>query len=77
MEYKELLDKFGHYKVKFSGYYKYSFTFKSDDGKLEITAGGISEDIYRFRVLPEEHYPLSDLPISSVFFEKEEIYYDN
>ena len=76
MEYKELLNKFEHYKVKFSSYFKYSFVFKSDDGKLEVIVGGMSDDIYRFQVLPEKYYSLSELPISSASFENEDIYYD-
>ena len=74
MKNEDLLNKFEHYKVKFSSYYKYRFAFKSDDGKLEVYAGGTSEDIYRFTVLPEKDYSLSELPIFSVYFEEEKIY---
>jgi len=49
---QEFLEQYGDTVVTFSGYYKYVFTFKSQDG-LEIHAGGNSSDIYRCRIRPE------------------------
>ena len=39
-------------KYKFTGYYKYEFTFKADDGTV-IVAGGDAGDIYRSDVNAE------------------------
>lgn len=46
----ELIKKYGDIEVSFTSYYKYSFAFKSADGKYEITVGGDSSDIYKFDV---------------------------
>jgi hypothetical protein len=60
--------------VKFSGYYKYSFSFVKElsDG-IKITAyyGGDAGDIYRFDVTADEEVPLFPLDNwSSVYVTK-------
>lgn len=50
---QEFYEKYGDVKVKFSSYYKYTFTYKATlpDGKLLTCGyGGNSDDIYRHEV---------------------------
>ena len=50
---QEFYDKYGSVKVKFSSYYKYTFTYAATlpDGKcLTCGYGGNSDDIYRHEV---------------------------
>jgi len=53
MNLQEALVKYGDSKVRFTGYYKYSFTFKGttpNGHNIEVWAGGNPDDIYRFDV---------------------------
>ena len=46
----EFYEKYGNVKVKFSSYYKYTFTYSAslpDGNKLKCGYGGNCEDIYR------------------------------
>lgn len=50
---QEFTEKYGSVNVKFTGYYKYNFTYTATlpDGKqLRCEYGGNSEDIYRHEV---------------------------
>lgn len=50
---QEFYDKYGSVKVKFSSYYKYTFTYAATlpDGKrLTCGYGGNRDDIYRYKV---------------------------
>lgn len=45
--------------VKFTNYYKYSFTFEgeaNDGSKITTTFGGRAEDIYRYDLSHDEEY---------------------
>jgi hypothetical protein len=49
----EFCEKYGDVPVKFSSYYKYTFTYSTTlpDGKrLVVSYGGCSDDIYRHEV---------------------------
>ena len=45
MEEKEFYKQYGETTVIFKGYYKYFFT--DEDGELEVSGGGNSDDMYR------------------------------
>jgi hypothetical protein len=49
---QEFMDKYGDVEVKFSSYYKYTFTFigEFDGGVVLVEVGGGSSDIYRMEV---------------------------
>lgn len=50
---QEFYDKYGSVKVKFSNYYKYTFTYEAmlpDGSRLTCGYGGNSGDIYRHEV---------------------------
>jgi hypothetical protein len=50
---EDFIKKYGHVKVKFSSYYKYSFEFSGnlpDGRKISVSVGGNSDDIYRINV---------------------------
>ena len=50
---EEFYEKYGDVKVKFSGYYKYTFTYtgKLPDGvEIVVGYGGNADDIYRHNV---------------------------
>jgi len=51
MTYEEFIEKYGEEEIKFSSYYKYSFTFKNE--KLAVGYGGDHDDIYRLEVNTE------------------------
>lgn len=49
----EFYEKYGDVKIKFSSYYKYTFTYGGelpDGGRVSVDYGGNSDDIYRFDV---------------------------
>ena len=57
MDWDEVLEKYGDVKVKFSSYYKYTFTFegKTEKGeKVVCFVGWTADDIYRFSVNTKE-----------------------
>jgi len=50
---KEFYEKYGDVKVKFSSYYKYTFTYTGtlpDGGRISVDYGANADDIYRFEV---------------------------
>ena len=50
---KEFYEKYGDVKVKFSSYYKYTFTYTGnlpDGGRISVDCGANADDIYRFEV---------------------------
>jgi len=54
---EKIQEKYGNVKLKFSGYYKYSFSFtgKTDDGEeIYASIGGNADDIYRLPISSEE-----------------------
>lgn len=49
----EFYEKYGDVKVKFSDYYKYTFTYTGnlpDGGRISVDYGGNAEQIYRHEV---------------------------
>lgn len=53
---EEFIEKYGAVKVKFSSYYKFSFTFAGilDNGyMIMVSVGGNSDDIYRMEVIAD------------------------
>jgi hypothetical protein len=51
----EVLEKYGDLPLRFSSYYKYSFTFSGiapDGAKISADVGGDASDIYRLDVTP-------------------------
>jgi hypothetical protein len=62
MKKEEILKQYGGVKLKFSSYYKYTFTFKgvAEDGATITanTGAGDSDDIYRMEVEAEKEETL-------------------
>ncbi len=61
---QDFYEKYGSIKVKFSSYYKYTFTYAADlpDGKrLMCGYGGNSDEIYRHSVDSDSEETVSDL----------------
>ena len=61
---KEFVEKYGNVEVKFSHYYKYTFSFsgKTDDGaNIHVSYGGNHDDIYRFSVDADRGLLIEDL----------------
>lgn len=61
---QEFYEKYGSVKLKFSHYYKYTFTYAADlpDGKrLTCGYGGNSDDIYRHEVSVDGEETVSSL----------------
>ncbi len=73
MKYDEFIKQYGKQKVKFSYYYKYSFTFKNDNG-LSVRVGGSSDDIYRFSVDVDKEYFVSELEPNSATLNGENLF---
>jgi hypothetical protein len=52
----EFYEKYGDVKVKFSGYYKYTFTYTGnlpDGGRISVDYGGNADQIYRHDVIAD------------------------
>lgn len=61
---QEFYDKYGAVKVKFSSYYKYTFTYTAtlpDGNRLTCGYGGNSDDIYRHEVGVDSEETVSSL----------------
>ena len=60
---QEFLDKYGNVLVRFSTYYKYSFTFAGETDNLTVTVsyGGSSDDIYRYDVSADVFLTVRDI----------------
>ena len=57
MDWDEVLEKYGDVKVKFSSYYKYTFTFEGETENNEeviCRVGWTADDIYEVSVDTEE-----------------------
>ena len=81
---EQVQEKFGNVLLKFSNYYKYTFTFtgRTDDGyKITCWYGGSSDEIYRYDVNAESEYSLGDLDGWSAVkvedSEDKEVFYQN
>lgn len=64
MNRKEFYEKYGHVKVKFSSYYKYTFIFCAalDEGlKISCGYGGGHDEIYRFELNHDMEERISQL----------------
>ena len=46
-------------KVRFSSYYKYTFTFRNDDD-YEISVGGFGDEIYRCNITANREYTIQE-----------------
>lgn len=65
---EEVLAKYGNLPLRFSSYYKYSFTFKgaADDGTVVYASlGGSADDIYKLSVTSDSVIALNDKDYSS------------
>jgi len=61
---EDILKKYGDTAMKFSRYYKYSFTYKgiAKDGNIVVCSeGGDSNDIYRLEVIADEEQSLTHI----------------
>ena len=61
---QEFYEKYGSVKVKFSRYYKYTFTYEAtlpDGNQLTCEYGRNSEDIYRHEVVADCEETVSSL----------------
>ena len=59
---EEVLEKFKDVELKFSRYYKYTFTFEGTYGDYTISmgVGGNAVDIYRYEVTANEVETIAD-----------------
>ena len=82
MNKKEFIEKYGDVTVKFSSYYKYTFTYSAEieEGTLYADYGGNADEIYKLEVANDETLKLRDLyPYSArIYKDKKEIcsFYD-
>lgn len=74
MTYDEFIEKYGNEKVKFKSYYKFTFSFTNNKG-LTVHVGGHSDDVYKFDILADKEYTVSDLEPVSAYFENEEFWF--
>ena len=56
---REILNAYGDHIVKFSSYYKYTFTFRG--GPFTVAVGGIAENTYHFSVKANKSYTIHEL----------------
>lgn len=80
---QEFYDKYGSVKVKFSSYYKYTFTYAAtlpDGSRITCGFGGNSDDIYRESVNADSEYTVAELQphVGSVYQDGNEVegFYD-
>ena len=73
MKYDKFIEKYGHIRVKFSSYYKYSFTFTN--GFITVGSGGNPDDIYRMEVSASVEYPIEALEPEWANIHGETIYF--
>lgn len=59
---EEVLEKLKGVKLKFSSYYKYSFSFRGENEnyKISISYGGDHNDIYRYTVSADKEIPIEE-----------------
>ena len=63
-KFDELIDQYGETPVRFSSYYKFSFTFVGqlpDGREIKCGCGGSADDIYRDHVEAGKDYPLKEV----------------
>jgi len=68
--YPEFIEKYGDEEVSFRSYYKYTFSFTSENG-LTVYVGGNHDDIYRLCVEANKKYKISELEPSSAYMNDE------
>ena len=64
MSFEEIKEKYGDVKLKFNGYYKYSFSFtgRTEDGEeVYASIGGSADDIYKLEVSAEQEETINSL----------------
>ena len=64
MNLQQIKEKYGEVKLKFNGYYKYSFNFtgKTEEGEeIHVLVGGNSDDIYRMEVTRDKEETINTL----------------
>ena len=73
MTYREIIEKYGNVKVKFSKYYKYSFSFITTipEGVLHLTVGNCADDIYKLDVKADKEYTVKELEPNRVYLNGE------
>lgn len=59
-KYNDFIEVYGDIKVTFNSYYKYRFTFVSEDG-LIISVGGHHDDIYKMEIIKDKEYTVKEL----------------
>ena len=59
---KQVIEKFGNIELKFSRYYKCSFTFTYEDKNVKITGffGTSPDDVYRYEVTADTSILVKD-----------------
>jgi hypothetical protein len=61
---EQFIEKYGDVKVKFSSYYKFTFTFVGqleDESTIRLLVGGNSDDIYREHIVADQEYMVMQL----------------
>ena len=61
---EQFVEKYGDAKVKFSSYYKYTFTFvgQLEDGSIiTLSVGGGGDDVYKLSVEANKEYRVMEL----------------
>lgn len=64
---EQFLEQYGDVKVKFSSYFKYTFTFvgkTKDKTTITLFVGGNSDSIYREHVVANKEYTVRELEFS-------------
>ena len=67
MTQEEFYEKYGNMKVKFSSYYKYTFTYTGNlpnGGRISVDCGANADDIYRFEVGADCEETINSLELS-------------
>ena len=68
----EFMEKYRDAKVKFSSYYKYTFTFTGSlpgGDRIVVEVGGDSDDIYKMEVVPDYEETVASLePIGGAVY---------
>ncbi len=75
MEKKEFIEKYGDVKVKFSSYYKYTFSFTGtlpNGDTIQVGVGGNADDIYKMEVGGDCEETIKSLdPVSGDVYHKD------
>ena len=75
MSKEEFIKQYGEEKVKFSSYYKYSFTFKNEN--VSVCVGENADDIYRLEVDADKEYLVKDLDFNGALVNGEYLDYQS